>query len=162
MIEAFGFVTTAPENTPNQLRLGIQSRGKFINKKAKFHPSIESAIQARMAVSDLSYSQAKLLVERGSIETDQGITWRSDGKLRLVSPIKLTPSQASALLLNVQCQVLFVHANQGFELVKSNFDDYANLVKLLKVISIDGGHHIHMERPEAIVSRLVGIIVDNK
>jgi len=95
LIDSIGFLCAEPEKTTEQLREGILSRLKFLdinqchpNKKKSLHSTIDSAIKARVHVSDLAYQHAQLIVERGIVKNKEGFTWRSDSRLRLKSPYR--------------------------------------------------------------------------
>jgi len=153
LIDAIGFITAKAEESTQQLRDGMLSRYKSNSKKnsnkpKKFHPNIESAIEARVAVSDLKYDQAKLLVERGLLKESQGYSWRSDARLRDVSPYRLTLTQAEAFIRDIKCPVQLIYGSDGIDMVSTGLKNYAPLLKKFSSYELKGGHHVHMEKPE--------------
>ena len=161
LIDAIGFITAKPEEATQQLRDGILSRyrlsqhkssnKKVNNKPKKRHPSVESAIKARVTVSDLKYDQAKLLVERGLRREDQGYSWRSDARLRNKSLYRVTLKQAEQFIQDIECPVQLIYASHGIEMVSTGLKHFGALFKQFSSEELKGGHHVHMEQPEKTV-----------
>lgn len=158
LIDTIGFLNEEADQTTKQLRKGILSRlksTKFNRKKGiskkKFHLNIESAVKARINVSDLQYEHAKLIVERGLIKIDEGYYWCSDEKLRNISPYRLTLSQAEQLIKDIKCPVQLIYGDKGMEKVISGIKTFGSLIENFSSHKLKGGHHVHMEHPEQTV-----------
>ncbi len=159
LIDSIGFISTEAEQTTKQLRDGMLSR--FNNsiikeqlvgaKKKNFHSSIDSAIKARVNVSDLKYEQAKLLVERGITKEAQGYRWRSDARLRTTSPYRLTLKQAQQFICDIKCPVQLIYGSEGLDMVSSGLKVFGTLFNTFSSFELVGGHHVHMEKPEKTV-----------
>jgi len=155
LIDSIGFISAKAEQTTNQLRDGMLSRFKNstrqINKQhKKFHPSTDSAIKARIAVSDLKYEQAKILVERGLSKEEQGFSWRTDSRLRNTSPYRLTLKQAQQFIRDIKCPVQLIYGSKGLDMVNSGIDLFGPLFGQFSSVELEGGHHVHMEQPEKV------------
>jgi len=158
LIDAIGFITAKPEESTQQLRDGMLSRyssnqhksnNKKVNSKPKkLHLNVESAIKARVTVSDLNYDQAKLLVERGLFREEKGYRWRSDARLRNKSPYRLTVKQAKQFFQDIKCPVKLIYASDGIEMVNVGIKKFAPLLNSFSSDELKGGHHVHMEQPE--------------
>lgn len=146
LIDSIGFISAKSEETTQQLRNGMLSRLKLKGKRKPIHPDIESAITARRSVSDLSYEDAKLIVERGSLNYEDGITWRADSRLRNTSPYRLTLSQAKQFIKDITTPVELIYGDKGIELVELGLAHFAPLFKQFTAHKLSGGHHIHMEQ----------------
>jgi pimeloyl-ACP methyl ester carboxylesterase len=160
LIEAIGFVTGNSDETAHQLRKGILSRRQLATKQKAKHISLSSAIAARMSVSDLGFDQAKLLVERGLQAEHDGMSWRSDAKLRLTTPIRITLDQAKNIFQAIECPVQLIRGHQGFDMVKNGESVYGSLISQFSSISIDGGHHPHMEFPQQVLTEIAVFLAD--
>lgn len=154
LIDSIGFISARSEHTTQQLRSGLLSRLAIKEKRKPQHPNIESAISARRKVSDLSYKDAKLIVERGCVDTHQGITWRSDSRLRNTSPYRLTFSQAAQFIKDIQTPTQLIYGDNGIELVEKGLVHFAPLFNQLTLIKLVGGHHIHMEQAQESASHI--------
>ncbi len=150
LIEAIGLLTQN-ENPSEQLRKGMLSRLQLQHKQATVHKNAEAAIKARMNVSDLGNQEAKLLVERSLHAVDKGVTWRSDARLRNVSPQRFSLKQAIQIVSNLHCPVTLAIGENGFDMVQTGVKIFAEHISNYQQFTIKGGHHPHMESPEAFV-----------
>jgi pimeloyl-ACP methyl ester carboxylesterase len=156
LIDSIGFISNKAEQTTQQLRDGMLSRFKssaLYNKqsgikKKSYHASIDSAIQARVNVSDLQFEHAKLIVERGLLKEAQGYRWRSDARLRNTSPYRLTLKQAQQFIRDIQCPVQLLYGSDGMDMVSSGMKNFGDLFQNFVNFELKGGHHVHMEQPQ--------------
>ncbi len=157
LLDSIGFISSEAEKTTAQLRQGMTSRlkssanyrqNKNITKAKALHPTADSAIKARVSVSDMNYEQAKIIVKRGLVKEGQGYVWRADSRLRNVSPYRLTLSQAEQFIRDINCPVQLVHGTKGLDMVTSGIDHFGPLFKDFVYYDISGGHHVHMEQPK--------------
>jgi hypothetical protein len=116
--------------------------------------SDETAIKARLSVSDLTKDNATLIVERALIKTEQGTCWRSDPRLRTLSPYRLTSGQAQQFMSDIQCPVKLIYASDGLTLVKDTLSLAKSVISQLCIDKLNGGHHVHMERPDEVAHLL--------
>lgn len=155
LIDSIGFITDEADKTVNSLREGLLSRLNQTNKQkkrvhtSKVHYNLDSAIKARVKVSDLNYQDAKLLVERGTKQLVQGFVWRSDTRLTTKSPLRLSLAQAEQIVANINAPVQLIFGDKGMELVKLGIERYQNLFKSFNSTRLAGGHHVHMEQKNA-------------
>ena len=157
LIDSIGFLSAKAEESTQQLRSGMLSRLKgqsFDNSKIKkrknIHASQDSAIKARVNVSDLTYEHAKLIVQRGLISQQEGFIWRSDQRLRKTSPYRLTLAQAEQFIQDIKCPVQLVYGTKGMDMVTKGLKHFGPLFSQFHAIELDGGHHVHMEKPESL------------
>lgn len=159
LIDSIGFISAKTEQTTKQLRDGMLSRYKSSAlgrersgaKKNNYHTSLDSAVKARVSVSDLQYENAKLIVERGIIKEPQGYRWLSDARLRNISPYRLTLKQAQQFIRDIKCPVQLIHGSDGMEFVNSGIQDFGRLFQQFSSVEVKGGHHVHMEQPQKTV-----------
>ena len=159
LIDAFGFVSDEASNTTQQIRKGIESRHKKAHNVTKLHPDLSSAIKARLQVSDFSLKEATLIVQRGTEVTDKGVKWRSDSRLRNVSPYRYTYAQAKQLMTDLNSIPLqLIYGDKGMEMVAKMFEKFSPLVPQMVSHKIAGGHHVHMEQPEVTTDLILSFI----
>ena len=159
LIDAFGFIYADGKEAAKLLREGMLSRLAVKQKTKNNHPSLDAAIQARVMVSDLSKENAALIVKRGIKENEAGWQWRSDPRLRTSSPYRLTIEQANALVSGLsQCPLLLIYGNKGMEMVQRGIKEFKNLVPEMKIIELQGGHHVHMEQTEQTAKAILTFI----
>jgi pimeloyl-ACP methyl ester carboxylesterase len=159
LLDSIGFMSSDADKTTAQLRQGMTSRLRSsfnyvknhnIKKEKNLHPTSDSAIKARIAVSDMNYQQAKIIVKRGLVKEGHGYVWRADSRLRNVSPYRLTLSQAEQFIRDIKCPVQLLHGTTGtgFDMVTRGISHFGPLFSNVVYYDIDGGHHVHMEKPE--------------
>jgi pimeloyl-ACP methyl ester carboxylesterase len=164
LLDSIGFISSEAEESTEHLRKGMLSRLKnnmqlsSSSKKKKLHPNLDSAINARVQVSDLKFEQAKLLVERGSVERDNGFVWRSDSRLRNTSPYRLTLAQAKQFIQDIKTPVQLIYGDKGLSFVQSGLKEFAPLFGNFTSHKLMGGHHFHMEEPEQTTRQILEFI----
>jgi pimeloyl-ACP methyl ester carboxylesterase len=155
MIEGLGPPTSNPEDGPTNLRKTIAQMDALPRKRPPIYPSLEAAIQARCEASSLSWAAAATLVERGIQPVGAGFGWRTDPRLRFVSPLYLGEPQILAYMARIEAPALLICGADGY-LVKRAYmrERYARIARLTVKI-LPGGHHPHLEDPEPC-ARLLG------
>ena len=161
LIDSLGFVCTPAEQTTKQLRQGVLSRTKAIKISRAF--TEVTAIKARLNVSDLSAEHAKLIISRAlqtspaqlqplaSREDSAGLfSWRSDPRLRTISPYRLTLAQGQQLLSDINCPVQLVYGDKGLAMVSKALKTFAPFLTDFTAVKVTGGHHVHMEQPQEL------------
>ncbi|GHG02679.1 alpha/beta fold hydrolase [Thalassotalea marina] len=148
LIDSIGFIVAEANKTTEQLREGMLSRVKLLDKKKPVHKTIDSAIQARMIVSDLNQPSAALLCQRGIVAVEGGYTWRADSRLRNVSPYRLTLDQAMQLVNDINVPVQLIYGDKGLKMVKNAMELFLPKYKDIAIHQLSGGHHVHMEQAD--------------
>lgn len=120
------------------------------SKKAKGYNKFEHAALARSVKGYVSLDIAKSLCERG-IQQENGLYyWRHDRRLLAPSPLQMTETQVLSCLTEIKAQTYLIWASKGFSFDSDKMKARIQAVKNIKVERLDGGHHIHMEKPEVI------------
>lgn len=154
-VEAFGLLAANANETTTDLRKGFQSRWQQQHKKRPHYPDLNTAVAARVHAGDFSRELAALLVERGIEQLgEHDFRFRADGQLRLRSPVRLTEAQIADVLSHIECPFHVVLGRAGHERLKFAIQQWQAFVPQLKTHELDGGHHVHMEQPAAIIGLL--------
>jgi pimeloyl-ACP methyl ester carboxylesterase len=165
LIDSLGFICVEADQSTSQLRKGLLSRLKttqVMEKNTARAFSKETAIKARLAVSDLTPENANLLVSRSLVNFDKSYRWRSDPRLRTISPYRITNSQAQQLMADIHCAVLLIYGDKGMAMVLQGIDEFSHRIKNLAMTKVKGGHHVHMEQPTILVKSLSCFWLTNK
>ncbi len=149
LLDTIGFISMAAEQSTAQLRQGMLSRLKDLNKQKSKHMSEESAINARVSVSDLNYEQAALIVRRGLVKRQEYFVWRADSRLRSTSPYRLTLAQAEQFIRDIKTPVQLIYGSNGHDMVVKGVKHFGPLFERFLSHELKGGHHVHMEQSEA-------------
>ena len=141
LIPYTGEAAQAPQKLGEALRAQLALAGK----QKPVYAEIEQAIQARMkGVGAVSHEAASRLAQRGLMPVAGGYTWRTDSRLTLPSPLRLTRAHAVAFLDAVQCPLNLVLAEQGMLLVEPRFTEVLE-GRPFTVQRLPGGHHLHLD-----------------
>lgn len=160
LLESLGPLVDPAEGAPERLAAHLRDRESSGTKRMPIYPDVETAVRARMTAGDLSAESARRLAERGTKSTPDGFTWRSDPRLRLNSPVRLTEDQVQAFLARIECPTLVVSASQGLAPIRAALAP--RMAKLRQGIleAVGGGHHVHLDHPERVaplVRRFLGL-----
>jgi pimeloyl-ACP methyl ester carboxylesterase len=161
LIDAMGLMTAEAQDVAAQLRQGLLSRLQSPQKQMPVYADLAHAALARHKQSDFDLDSALLLAERGTKPVAGGVSWRSDVRLREVSAIRYTPDQVHLLLAQIQCPVLAVLATDGLSLTQQAVQRYANDFQKLTLVSLSGGHHLHLTNTAAVADVIQRFFSEN-
>ena len=133
--------TAKADNAAERLGMALQAQMNLQDKRKNVHDSLDRAIAARMkGLVAVSHEAAQLLAQRGLMPVPGGYTWRSDSRLTLPSPVRLTEEQAMAFVQRVACPTRLVVAADGM------LAQHPELLARLPFGHelLPGGHHLHL------------------
>jgi pimeloyl-ACP methyl ester carboxylesterase len=133
--------TASGESAAERLGMALQAQLNLQDKRKPVYGTLDRAVEARMkGVVAVSRDAAELLAQRGLMPVPGGYTWRTDSRLTLASPMRLTDEQAMAFVRRVACPTQLVVAADGM-LAK-----HSELLSQLpfSVTTLPGGHHLHL------------------
>jgi len=119
----------------------LQAQLALAHKRKTVHPTLDRAIQARMkGLVAVSREAAELLAQRGLMPVPGGYSWRSDSRLTLPSPLRLSDTQAMSFVRQISCPTTLVVAEEGMLV------DHPQLLDRLPFTlkRLAGGHHLHL------------------
>ncbi|CAM5400598.1 hypothetical protein [Rhodanobacter lindaniclasticus] len=150
MIEGLGPLGDDGSHTLQRFRDALAPRGDN-GKPLRVFRDIAQAIAARSLASGLPAELARPIVERGVIETDGGWRWRSDPRLTRPSAIRLAETQVHALLRGITAPTALLLAQPATPYLPSGpMLARADCVAQIAVTHMAGGHHLHLEHPQAV------------
>ncbi len=155
LIEAIGPFSREAEQVPSSLLKHCEEAAQLRTKRTPIYPDKELAVKARLQAGDLNESSVRLLVERGLKQVSGGWTWRTDPRLRLESPLRLSEAHVLAFLKRISCPTLLVIGDKGLRVLEPpKVETRKNAIKKLETLTFPGGHHVHMELPHEIGSAI--------
>lgn len=133
--------TSGPQDAAERMGMALQAQLDLGNKQKAVHPSLDQAVTARMrGLVAVSREAAELLAQRGLMPVPGGYTWRSDSRLTLPSPTRLSEAQALNFVQRIACPAKLIVAADGM------LARHTGLLEQLP-FSYDllpGGHHLHV------------------
>lgn len=160
VIEGLGPLSAPPDRTAEGWRTAIRASRE---RPRRVHAERASAIDARVRNSDLPREAAELLAERGLEVVNGGVgdqpgggwQWRHDLRLTWPSTQRYTEPQVLDLLAHIECPTLCVLAEPRSRvmpagLIERRFAAVADL----RLETVAGGHHVHMQQPAAVAAMI--------
>lgn len=162
LIEALSPLFEPPEQAKGRLRKSVMQHGKWLTQQrtpslcgqtddqgitiatVKTYDNIDTAVKARTQLTGLAEPWCRLLIERNMRHVANGVCWRSDPRLRLDSPQRLTFAQVDALMQNIDVETLLICGKQGFAQLQAALPQAHSWFSCLSAQIIDGDHHLHM------------------
>lgn len=158
-IEALGALAEIPERTVARLREAVAATRALRDKRLRVFPDIATAVRARMQANALSEPVARLLVERGvsTMKTQQGCgyVWSSDPRLTLPTMLRTTEAQIRNLVAGIACPTRVIYAEPAQSYLPDALRrERALLLPRGDMQVLPGGHHLHMENPQAVAAAI--------
>ncbi|KJK05478.1 MULTISPECIES: alpha/beta hydrolase [Pseudomonas] len=133
--------TGGPQDAAERMGMALQAQLRLDNKRKAVHPTVDQAVDARMkGVVAVSREAAELLAQRGLMPVPGGYTWRSDSRLTLPSPTRLSESQALSFVQRIECPAHLVVAADGMLVRHKALLEQLPFGQTL----LPGGHHLHV------------------
>ena len=149
MLEGLGPLSQPDEEVPAQIRKAILNRSRTRERSVNGFASIDEAVAARCKVADITPEAARLICERQLEKRAGRWQWRSDPRLRDLSPLRMSEGQAQALIRAICCPVLFIRGEQGFAALEAQWQLRQGAFRQIEQVILPGNHHFHMENGAA-------------
>ena len=154
LIEGLGPNACPVEEAPERLARAVEQASGRTRRLPRAHEDLDAAAERlRQVARGLSLEAARLLAARGTTPGPSGgLVWRSDARLRALSPLRITEEHVRAFLGRIACPALLVRAREGLAYDPETLVARAGCVRGLRVVEVDGHHHVHMDAPEAVAA----------
>jgi pimeloyl-ACP methyl ester carboxylesterase len=154
LIEGLGPLGDDGSRTLDRFREAMASKAGG-HRPLRVFPGIDDAARARALASGLDAALARPIVERGLREVEGGYSWRSDARLSRPTAIRLAETQVMALLLGLAAPTALLLARPHAPYLEPDaLQVRIDCVADIRVTHMDGGHHLHLEHPEAVAAWL--------
>lgn len=150
LIEGLGPLGDDGSHTLQRFRDALAPHAKNRRPQRQFH-SLEEAVDARCRASGIDAELARPIVQRGLIQGPDGWRWRSDPRLTQPSPVRLAETQVHALLRGIAAPTRLLLAQPAAPyLPPASMLARADCISDIRLSHMDGGHHLHLEQPQAV------------
>lgn len=151
LIEGLGPLGDDGTHSLQRFRDGIAAAPN--GKGLRVFRDVEQAIAARAIAGGLRAELARPIVERGLAEVADGWCWRSDPRLTRTSPLRIAETQVHALLRGIEAPTALLLAEPATSYLPSApMMRRADGVADIAVSHLHGGHHLHLEHPQAVAA----------
>jgi pimeloyl-ACP methyl ester carboxylesterase len=142
-------------STVQQLRSFAHDYGRRESRGPRVFASAQEAIEARCRATDIDPRAAAMLVPRSLEHHAGGYRWRTDGRLRYASALKLGPEHLRAVLASITAPALLLLASEGMSKRIARAEVQSWFPQLV-ISEITGCHHWHMlDAAGAIATRVL-------
>lgn len=160
LIEGLG--TLADDGTQTLLRWrDAHAKRSLPHRAARVFASIDAAVAARVAAGDLTADEVRPIVARNLRRANGGFSWRSDPRLRLLTPLRIEEAQARRLLAGIAAPTLLLLAAPATPyLPGAMMAARAACVPRIHVAHMAGPHHLHIRHPHDVARHLLDALRD--
>lgn len=149
LIEGLG--PLADDGTTTLTRFRAALAPSVRRKPLRLFRDIDQAVSARSIAGGLRSALARAIVERALRQHGEGWRWRSDPRLTRASALRMSESQVRALLNGIEAPTSLLLAQPATSyLPDALMRERAECVARITVSHMDGGHHLHLEYPQAV------------
>ncbi|MEZ4382129.1 MAG: alpha/beta hydrolase [Nannocystaceae bacterium] len=152
LIEGLGPLAEEPEGAPQRLRGALERELRGVSREPRTYASVDEAAAARHRATGLPLDAARLIVDRALEEVDGRWRWRTDPRLRWPSRLRLSETQICAFLGAITCPARLVVADRGWSVDPELAAARQACVRDLEIVRLSGGHHVHLEDPDAVAA----------
>lgn len=153
LIDGLGPYPGEPGQAPAILREALLEWSGYAPREERVFADRETAVQARRrGFTPLSEDAARLLCSRGLKAVPGGYCWTLDRRVRQHSSLRLSETQIDAFLGNIAAPVLLIRAENGFPAAAPVFERRWRSVRQGELLTLPGGHHLHLDESPAQVA----------
>lgn len=155
LVEALGPLAGDPATAGSRLREAVAARRGRGPREARVIPDLDTAVAMRLQASRMSPEAARLIVARNLQPVPGGFAWRSDPRLTQPSHVRLDEASVRSMVAAIEAPTLLVAADPP----PPYFTAAAREARVAclrdgRQVVLPGGHHLHMEQPEAVAAVL--------
>ncbi|ORY43847.1 alpha/beta-hydrolase [Rhizoclosmatium globosum] len=154
-IESLGVYSLPTHHAYSNAVAAIKGRSQLKNhvSKPRVFSSIEEAIDIRIktGLHRISEDGTRKIVTRGLKKVEGGYSWSSDPICAKDLVIVYSEDDVYSFLNKIDCPVLNVYGDKGIRgwFHERGYGGREKQVKDLKIVSVPGGHHLHLEAETA-------------
>ena len=157
VIESLGTSGGEPERSVERLKDFVTDLFKPVRRRV--YSSIDEAGK-RVAEANSSYRPAAALhmAKFGTTVVEGGVVFTADPLLKRTSGMTFDEAQVLAILGGVKCPVQIIQGTNGMTLDDETMKKRLAALRNPAVIPIQGGHHVHLDRPADVAAQIVRFI----
>ncbi|MBV1884854.1 MAG: alpha/beta hydrolase [Gammaproteobacteria bacterium] len=156
LLEGFGPQSRSSKDGPNQLRQAIEKNLRFSPRRTVTYKTFDEIVARRMTGGTIvNEHAARILCQRATVEVDAGWRWRSDPRLRYASPLRMPELEVQEFISCIDAPTCLINGDQGIPLAVLGFEQRRKQHRNLKVLTLPGRHHLHLEGQGAEIADII-------
>lgn len=161
LVEGLGPLAEPPDAQPERLAKALVAEAQKRGRTPPVHPDRDAAVKRLVQATGIPPEAAAVLAGRGLHEVPGGVAWRSDPRLRLPSRLRLGEDTVVAFLRRITAPVLVVRGSRGSPFSPREGSPRLAALGDARLVECPGGHHVHLEAPEAVAEVLRPFFVED-
>lgn len=149
LIESLGPSGGAPEKAVERLQGFLDDSHRPPHRK-RYGTMEEAAARLRESNPTLTEAASLHLAKHGTEAYEGGYAFRFDPRHRRRFGHAYDEAQWLALSSAVTCPVQLIHGSQGYVVDDTLASARKAALRISRPLTLSGGHHVHMEQPEAV------------
>ncbi len=127
------------------------TRLDYVNHQARtLHKSLPALVKARMKAGFLNWNNAAMIIKRNTEKVDGCYRFINDRRLRMSQPLLIDEAQVLHYIEHISAPVLVIEGKQGYIPLWPHLKTRYAHTRDIEVVSMQGGHHLHMDSPEQV------------
>jgi pimeloyl-ACP methyl ester carboxylesterase len=156
LIEGGVPVIGTPAEAPATLARSFRERRALRGKSGRIFADRATAVDERaQGFTKLTLAAAEILARRSLREVPGGFQWHSDQRLKGTPEVRLTIEHARTFVRSVEAPVLMILAEQSPFGGTSLYKELIQAFRTIEVVTLPGGHHLHLEGAQEEIAALV-------
>ena len=149
LIEGVGPIASPKEEFPDRFLKHFKIKFRKLLTEKPLYKTKEEAALDRHKKSGLPLEASRLLAERGLENTEEGsFTWRTDPRLLAPTAHPFTEEEVHVFLKRITAPTKIILGSTSWLAEYKALEERIKAFKKASIITLEGGHHVHMERPE--------------
>lgn len=157
MLDGLGVVTEPARHAAERLTRSLRSVRHPRDHRRVFD-RVGLAARARQVKNPMADASARLLAERALQPTEGGWRWRTDPRAMWDSPYWYAESHSDVILQGLKCPVLAIYTPVLDRYLGERLAARLDMLDDVSAHRLEGGHHLHMDQPEAMAATLSAFI----
>lgn len=157
LIEAFSPLFEDVGRAQQRLKNSFSEHQRLSETQDKLphYHSIERPAAARAKLTGLAPQWCRLLTQRNMIQTDNGFVWRTDPRLKLSSPMRLSFEQVDAMMKGHSCNTLLLLGDRGYSQLVELLPQVKSWYHSCEIETMTGDHHLHMGSAKQVAQVMI-------
>ena len=156
LIEAIGPLAEDESATAQRLARACEDLQKHGSRSPPVYDDVDKLVRARALKGGIDMDSSRLLVNRNLLRDGEKWQWRSDPRLMLASPVRMTENQILDLLCAVQSPTILIEAVPSIGVFDEATLAARNAaIRPRKHLKMDGHHHLHMASPGPVAAAIM-------
>ncbi len=162
LLDAIGPLSEKIAKGPERLGRAVTKLLAAGKKQRTVYPDLATMAKSRSKNDRITLEAAHLLAMRGAQAVEGGYSWCFDRRLLLPSMTYFNEEQVAVFLSAIEAAVFLLTAKDGLMADNSLIDQRIAEVSNIVHTTMDGHHHVHMDRSDFVAKLINQFLAEEK